>query len=112
MGDLGAGVGCTTTATGTNFPWRVTPIDTTRIEIHGVDIDVHFETTPGTLNECANNQLNIRLTGTVTISYTPIPRVFDFAGATGLIAHLGGGINTPTPVRGSGSATGLLNVLM
>jgi hypothetical protein len=111
MGDFAAGIGCTTTATGTNFPWRVTPIDTTRIEIHGVNIDVNFETTPGTLNECAVNGLNIQLTGTVTVSYTPVGRVFDFNGATGLSAH-GLGSTAPAAARGSATATGLLNVLM
>ncbi|MET0601659.1 MAG: hypothetical protein ABW167_06685 [Baekduia sp.] len=117
MGDLGGGVGCTTTAVGTfPVPWRATPIDTTRIEIHGVDIDVNFETTPGTLNECSTNGLNIRLTGTVTISFTPGPagdRTLDFNGATGLAAHIPGiGNGIPTVARGTALGTGLLNVLM
>jgi hypothetical protein len=114
-GDVGLGVGCTTTATGTNFPWRVTPVDTTRIEIHGVDIDVHFETTPGTLNECATNGNNIRLTGTVIASFTPAAgppnRRFDFEGATGLFADVAGA-SFPAAARGSAVATGLLNVIM
>jgi hypothetical protein len=112
MGDVGGSVGCTTTATGTNFPWRATAIDTTRIEIHGLDIDVHFETTPNTLNECANNGLNIRLTGTVTVSYTPAAHTLDFNGAPGLFSHFPGVPNVPTTARGSATPTGLLNMLM
>jgi hypothetical protein len=114
-GDLGPSVGCTTTATGTNFPWRLTPTDTTRIEIHGVDIDVHFETTPGTLGECGQTGLNIRLTGTVVVSFTPGAagsRIIDFNGGLGLVAHLPGIGSLPAATRGQAVPTGLLNVVM
>jgi hypothetical protein len=112
MGDVGSGAGCTLTWVGTNFPWRATAVDTTRIEIHGVDIDVSFETTPNTNNECANNGLNIRLTGTATISYTPAAHTFDFNGATGLFSHFPGVPNVATAARGTATPTGLLNMLM
>jgi hypothetical protein len=116
-GDLGASVGCTTTATGTNFPWRVTVPDTTDIIIHGVDIDVSFETTPNTLNECAQNGLNIRLTGTVTASFTPGAagnRTFDFGGglSPAFTAHIPGAGSFNAAARGRAVATGLLNVVM
>ena len=111
-GDLGSGVGCTTTTSITTTPWAATAIDTTRIEIHNFAVDVYFETTPGTLNECSNTGLNIRLTGTLTLSYTPIPRVFDFNGAAGLAAHIPGVGSFPAFARGAGAGTGLLNVLM
>ena len=113
--NLGAGVGCTTTATGTNFPWRLTPTDTTRIEIHGVDIDVYFETTPGNPGGCAQTGLNLRLTGTLIASFTPgPPRVFDFNGASGLSAHIGppSNVTLAMSTRGQATTTGLLNVLM
>jgi hypothetical protein len=112
MGDIGGGVGCTITVFPTSFPWSITGIDTTRIEIHGDDIDIHFETTPGTLNECANNGLTIRLTGTITISYTPAIRTYDLGGAPGLSAHFPGGITFGAAVRGNATSTGLLNLIM
>ena len=110
-GDVGSGVGCTTTTQVTNLNWPATAINTTRIEIHGFDIDVSFEQTPGTLGECANNGLNIRLTGTLTLSYTPATRTFDFLGATGLVTHIAGVGSLPSVARGAGTATGTLNVL-
>jgi hypothetical protein len=112
MGDVGGSLGCTVTWVGTNFPWRATGIDTTRIEIHGIEIDINFETTPSTLNECPNNGLKIRLTGTLTASYTPAAHTFDFNGATGLVSHFPGVPNVATTLRGSATPTGLLNVLM
>jgi hypothetical protein len=116
-GDLGASVGCTTTATGTNFPWRVTVPDTTDIIIHGVDIDVYFETTPGTLGECGQTGLQTRLTGAVTASFTPGAagnRTFDFtSGVAGAFrAHLSVGLTVNAFARGRAVATGLLNVVM
>jgi hypothetical protein len=115
-GDLGGGVGCTTTATGTNFPWRVTVPDTTDIIIHGVDIDVYFETTPNTLNECPQTGANIRLTGTVTASFTPGAagnRTFDFGSTLpGFTAHIPGVGTVGAVARGRAVATGLLNVVM
>ncbi|MET0603055.1 MAG: hypothetical protein ABW167_13805 [Baekduia sp.] len=114
-GNLGSGVGCTTTATLTNLPWRVTVPDTSDVIIHGVDIDVSFETTPGTLNECSNNGLNIRLFGSVTASYTSVGKIFNFrAGPAGsftatLPPPFG---NQAASALGSATATGLLNVVM
>ena len=49
-GDVGSFVGCTLTWVSTGLPWRMTPVTTTDVIIHGIDIDVSFETTPGTLN--------------------------------------------------------------
>jgi hypothetical protein len=116
-GDLGASSGCTITATGTNFPWRVTVPDTTDIIIHGVDIDNYFETTPGTLNECAQTGLTVRLTGTVTASFTPGAagnRTFDFGSglSPAFTAHIPGAGSFNAAPRGRAVATGLLNVVM
>jgi hypothetical protein len=115
-GNVGSAFGCTTTATGTNFPWRVTPTDTTRIEIHDLDIDVRFETTPGTLNECVHTGANIRLTGTVVASFTPsdvaFSRRFDFTGSTGLFTHIPGLGTLPAAMTGNATPTNLLNIIM
>jgi hypothetical protein len=106
-------VGCTVTYPATNLPWRVTPVNTTNIDIHGVDIDLTFETTPGTLGECANTGLTMRLTGTLSASFTPgPPRVFDFTGSTALLAHIPNFATVPFVLRGTGTTTGLLNVIM
>ncbi len=115
-GKLGSGVGCTLTWTGTGFPWRATPVTTSNIQIHGVDIDVSFEQTPGTLAECGTQGAQLRLQGTVTASFTPnatpASRRFDFTGATGLT----GTIAPATPfgavaLQGQAAPTGTLNVL-
>ena len=114
-GNVGGAVGCTLTATGTNYPWRVTALTTSSIQIHGIDIDISYETTPGTLNECLNTGLNIRLTGTTAASFTPGAagsRIVDFGGATGMVAHVPGLGTFPLATRGSGTVTGLLNVIM
>jgi hypothetical protein len=114
-GVLGTFVGCTTTATAINLPWRATPVDTTRIEIHGVNVDVSSATTPGTLNECPNTGLNVRWTGTPTVSFTPGAagaRRFDFNGTTGLSAHYPGFPTAPFTVLGTAVPTGLLNIIM
>jgi hypothetical protein len=113
-GDVGSSVGCTMTTTPTNLPWRATAVNTTNIQVHGLDMDVSFEQTPGTLGECANQGLQIRLTGTATASFTPGAagsRIADFGGATGLIAHIPGVGSFPAVGRGSAVATGLLNIL-
>jgi hypothetical protein len=115
-GDVGSGVGCTTTTSVTNLPWRATAISTNDIILHGVDIDVSFEQTPGTLNECANNGLNIRLTGSVTASFTPNAtatlRTFDFGPgpANAFTAHIPGVGSFGAVARGHAVPTSALNV--
>jgi hypothetical protein len=114
-GDIGIGFGCTLTAVATNLPWRVTTVATTSIQIHGFDLDVRFENTPGTLGECSDTAMTsgFRWTGTVTASFTPGAagsRTFDFGGGSGLSAHFTG-VTLHATTRGSAVATGLLNVL-
>ena len=111
-GDVGSGIGCTLTTTVTGTPWRATALDTTNVQIHGLDLDIYFETTPGTLGECANTGLQMRATGTATASFTPGGKIADFLGATGLTVHIPGVGSLPAVGRGSASATGLLNILM
>ncbi len=111
-GNAGSNVGCTLTLIPTGFPWTLTAIDTTKIQIHADVIDVHFHNTPGTLGECANNGLTFQITGTITVSYTPVPKVIDINGAPGWVIHIPGIGSIPAAAQGTGTATGLLNVLM
>jgi len=59
------GTGCTATVAGTNFHWTATGIATNNVQIHGVDIDIFFETGAGG-SECAAAGSSARLTGTLT----------------------------------------------
>ncbi|MET0602974.1 MAG: hypothetical protein ABW167_13400 [Baekduia sp.] len=107
--------GCTQTGAGTNFPWRLTAPTTTDVIINGVDIDFSFVTTPGTIDGCILTGLNVRLTGSLTASFTPGTagsRRIDFGPPAGAFtAHIPGfGPFRPT-VRGTAVATGLLNVI-
>ena len=114
VGNAGSFLGCTLTATGTNFPWRATATATHNIQIHGVDIDVAFEPLPGTAaSHCANNGVQVRLTGTVTnATFTPSGRRIDFGNAHGLTAHVQiPAVSVPAVPTGSVGLTGLLNVL-
>jgi hypothetical protein len=43
----GAAANCTATLTPTGFPWTATATSTTNIQIHGINIDVVVENTPG-----------------------------------------------------------------
>jgi hypothetical protein len=88
---------------------------TNNIQIHGVDIDVRMENPPG-INTCNQVDSQLRLTGTLSGAiFTPgaagSTRRFDFAGATGLSAHIPIlGVPVTAVPRGSSAATGLLNV--
>jgi hypothetical protein len=64
MGTFGE-VNCTVTPTGQNFPWTATATSTTDVQIHGVDVSVVFENTPGNPNACAL-ATTVRVTGTLT----------------------------------------------
>jgi hypothetical protein len=92
-------------------------VTTSSIQVHGFDLDVSFETTPGTLGECstfAMEAFRFRWTGTLTASFTPGAagsRRFDFDGGTGLSAHIALGATAAATTRGSAVPTGLLNVL-
>jgi len=91
-GATGGGVGsCTTTWTGTNFPWTATASTTTNIQIHGVDVDVLFETTPGGGTSCVLDGASLRITGTLTTARwtgngTGL-RGIELNGATNLVGH-------------------------
>jgi hypothetical protein len=91
MGTLVAG-NCTTTATAQNLPWTATAVTTTNIQIHGIDVNVAFENTPGNPTACAINGATSRLTGTLTGgSWDPSSvganRRVTFNHASGLTSH-------------------------
>jgi hypothetical protein len=56
---------CTVTQTAQNLPWTATATNTTNIQIHGVDVNVLFENTPGNPTACAL-PTTWRVTGTLT----------------------------------------------
>ena len=112
-----AAANCTLTMNPTGLPWRATAITTTNVQIHGVDVDVLFENTPGNPTACAVNGASVRLTGTLTSgtfdpSATGANRRVTFNHADGLTSHsaqLGG----PTQAFVTGAfrdTAGTLNV--
>jgi hypothetical protein len=94
------------TATPTGFPWTATAVTTSNIQIHGFDVDLQFENTPGNPTGCAVN-FSSRLTGTLTggtwdPSATGANRRITFEHDDGLTSHsaqLGG----PTPMFVTGT---------
>ena len=90
---LNAAVDCTVTATGTGFPWTMTAPTTSNIQIHGVHIDLRYETKPPAGSApCAFNGIDFTLTGTLTggvwdASATGANRRVTFNNAPGLVAH-------------------------
>jgi hypothetical protein len=117
-GSGGAATGCTITYTGTRFPWTATAVSTSNIQIHGVHIDVRFETTPPAgSTACALNGNEVTLTGTLGLgiglqtTWTPGSRTVDFTATTGLTGHAPG-VALNTLVNGSAVATGTLNIAM
>jgi hypothetical protein len=55
---------CTVTPTGQNFPWTATATATTNVQIHGVNVNLAFENTPGNPTTCAF-PTSVALTGTL-----------------------------------------------
>jgi hypothetical protein len=103
MGTLGNSQ-CTLTATGGNFPWTATATSTTNVQIHGVDITLVFENTPGNANAC-QNPATITLTGTLTGgSWNPANNTLNLSDpqTDGLTAHiLGAGLTATSFVAGT-----------
>jgi hypothetical protein len=101
MGTIGA-VNCTSTPTGANFPWTATATSTTDVQIHGVDVTVVFENTPGNATACPNPG-TIRVTGTLTGgSWNPTSNEVTLEHELGLTAHvLGTGLNGVATVDGT-----------
>jgi hypothetical protein len=63
----GLGTGCTVTPTGTNFHWTATGITTANVQVHGIDIDVRYETRPPAgSTPCPLTNTDFRMTGTLS----------------------------------------------
>jgi hypothetical protein len=91
------GTGCPATAKGTNFPWTVTGITTTNVQIHGVDIDANLGAAG-----CMAPGGAARVTGTLTggIWNATLHTVTLPAAGTGLVGHLTGFGTFPIAITG------------
>ena len=85
----GAAGDCTVTSTGTRFPWTVTGTTLTNIQIHGVHLDLRFETKPGSLpGSCIFHNIDVTLTGTLTGGvWDAAAHQVTFSAAPGLALH-------------------------
>jgi hypothetical protein len=95
---------CTATPEATNLHWTATGVTTTNVQIHGVRIDVKFETIPGSdPDSCRNIRgTTILVTGTLTGGHwVSSLHEFLFLGAEGLVAHSATGNNLPVTVFGT-----------
>ena len=57
---------CTATLTGTNFPWTVTGVTTTNIQIHNIRIDERYDARPDGTGGCSLIGTSTTVTGTLT----------------------------------------------
>ena len=84
---LAGAVNCTATPNGTNFPWTATATSTTNVQIHGVNVDVLFENTPGAA-ACPFLGAKLLLTGTLTGgSWNSANNTVNFTHDDGLVDH-------------------------
>ena len=98
-----AATGCTVTPVGTNFPWTATATSTTNVQIHGVNVDVTFENTPGG-EACLFNGARIQLTGTLTGgAWVPATNTVELTHDDGLSDHgiVPAGATVPAFVTGT-----------
>ena len=104
---------CTVTASGTKFPWTATARTTTDIQIHGIHVDLVFETGPG--QPCTGFAgAKITLTGTLTGGVWDVPtKEITLNNAPGTNVHVvGAAASGPATVNGTiRDTTGTLNVL-
>jgi hypothetical protein len=98
----GAASPCTATVVPTGLPWTATATSTTNVQIHGVQIDLVFENTPGAA-ACPAAGAKTLLTGTLSNgSWSPATNTVNLAPSTGLSAHfLGTGITSSTTIAGT-----------
>jgi hypothetical protein len=81
-------VNCTLTEAGTNFPWNLTATATANVQVHGVDVDVLFENTPGNPTPCPANGARSRFTGTLTSGvWNSAANTMIYTNAPGLTSH-------------------------
>jgi hypothetical protein len=91
---------CTATPTAQNLPWTATATNTTNIQIHGIDVSVVFDNTPGNPTACAA-ATTARVTGTLTGgSWNPTSNELFFQHDDGLVSHGATG-TTPAFVTGT-----------
>jgi hypothetical protein len=103
---------CTATTQSTSLPWRATAVTTSNIQIHGIDIDILFESSA--TNACTGlNGLTGRITGTLIsgrwTGNAVSQREVIFSDALGLTMHSLGS-SFPVITRGTIGATGALTV--
>jgi hypothetical protein len=111
----GAATPCTLTIQATGLPWPMTATATTNVQIHGVNVDMRFENTPGSAGACPILGAKTLLTGTLTGgSWNPANNTVNLGSATGLTTHfLGTGISSTTTIAGTISdSAGTLRMLM
>jgi hypothetical protein len=108
---------CTATQTSTALPWRGTATTTSNIQIHGINIDITFENTPGNTSCSASavNDAKLLITGTLTGGQwngnAVGQRSVTFANDHGLTAHfLGFGSSSALTTSGTITSTGALTV--
>ena len=86
------GATCTTTWTGTSFPWTATAVTTSNIQIHGVNVDAFHENHPGGGTACGVfTGQTFKITGTLAGARwhgNSGGRIIELAGSTGLVLHL------------------------
>jgi hypothetical protein len=98
------------------FPWTATALSTTDIRIHGIHIDIRFETTPTSMVACPLNGVGLALTGTLGLGigtqtvYDPLGRRVTFNNTTGLTADLGAGGGPGATITGFLATTVTLNI--
>jgi hypothetical protein len=104
-GCMGTGnsINCTLTPTTTGFPWTVTGLTTTNIQIHNVHATVLFENTPGNPTACGTPGF-MTWTGTLAspghTHWIGAGHEILFVNATGLVAHTAAG-NLPFVINGT-----------
>jgi hypothetical protein len=103
---------CTATTQSTNLPWRATAVSTSNIQIHGVDIDILFESSATNACTVLAGQTG-RITGTLTsgrwTGNAAGQREVDFADAPGLTLHAAF-VGAALSARGTIGSTGALTV--
>jgi hypothetical protein len=108
----GGAVNCTATVVPTGFPWTATAPNTTNIQIHNVNIDILFETTPGNPIDCPATGAKVLLTGTLTGgSWDPVGNTLTLRAESGLTAHYLGTAFAPSSTTVTGDVTDPANTL-
>jgi hypothetical protein len=106
---------CTATVKATGLPWAATATSTTNIQIHNIQIDVHYEDTPGAGTICPAWGAKASLTGTLSGgSWNPANNTINLDDELGLTLHyLASSQSSATTVDGVFNDTdGTLRMLM